>query len=243
MRYSSGIFIFRKDGKLLVAHPTGSLHDWTIPKGTIEFGETLATTAVRETEEEAGLIIPKDQLESLSKVRYRSNRKILHPFVFFEDDDNSLDLINANLHCKTCRDDGSFEIDDYRWVNMEVAHDLLHESQKRSLQEISIIYNIPIGNRIKFWKISIPNITKLGKPNINSHNVWRKKVEFISGGNSIMSPSNLSWEEDGVKTKDDYFSVELACTHDQMLAIDEFSQNHYRDKITYSLTATKLIGN
>jgi len=63
MKRSAGIVIIWNN-QILLAHPTN--HSWvnsfTIPKGTIENDESKKEAAIRETFEEVGIVISKDQL-------------------------------------------------------------------------------------------------------------------------------------------------------------------------------------
>jgi len=63
---------------------------WTIPKGTIERGDTPETTAIKEAEEEAGLVgrVPGDSLGTFS---YQKNGNTLRVTVFVMEVDQVLD--------------------------------------------------------------------------------------------------------------------------------------------------------
>ncbi|MDZ7586217.1 MAG: NUDIX domain-containing protein [Patescibacteria group bacterium] len=55
--FSSGGAVYKKDGEKvlwLVCKHSG-YHKWVLPKGLVEKGESLETTAVREVEEECGV--------------------------------------------------------------------------------------------------------------------------------------------------------------------------------------------
>ena len=58
---AGGGLVINKEGKLLFIFRKGI---WDLPKGKMDFGETLEETAVRETSEETG--IPKNKLKVLS---------------------------------------------------------------------------------------------------------------------------------------------------------------------------------
>src|SRR6187551_1031292 len=67
-RTSCGVLV--TDGRrILLGHATRSPR-WDIPKGLAEPGETFAAAAVRELEEETGLIAPEDALRSLGVHAY-----------------------------------------------------------------------------------------------------------------------------------------------------------------------------
>jgi predicted NUDIX family NTP pyrophosphohydrolase len=67
-RVSAGLVLYRKRNEQLeifLAHPGGPFFahkddgHWTIPKGEVETGEDMLATAIREVEEETGLVIEK----------------------------------------------------------------------------------------------------------------------------------------------------------------------------------------
>ena len=75
-----------RDGRLEVflAHPGGPFFArrdegcWTVPKGEIEAGEDLLTTAIREFEEEVGISIdPQRKFIELGSIRQKGG-KIVH---------------------------------------------------------------------------------------------------------------------------------------------------------------------
>lgn len=61
--YLAGLAIV-KPGRILLVHPTGAHYDetWSIPKGHQDPGEPTLSAAVREVEEETGIVIPKSAL-------------------------------------------------------------------------------------------------------------------------------------------------------------------------------------
>lgn len=48
--------IVHRNGRILLVRAKPAPHDWVLPKGHIEKGETLEATAVREVAEEAGVL-------------------------------------------------------------------------------------------------------------------------------------------------------------------------------------------
>lgn len=62
---SSGIAILYKT-KILLCHPTNLpwRNSFSIPKGGVDEGESLLDAAIRETREEVGIVINKEQIEN-----------------------------------------------------------------------------------------------------------------------------------------------------------------------------------
>lgn len=140
MEKSAGIFIIRKDNKLLVAHPTNTSPDrWSIPKGRPENDEYPTETAVREVFEETNVDLSLWKiLHNLEPVKYEKKEKILIPFVFFEKQ-NDINLDDVELKCNERVPQnlgGYLEMDDFKWVTIDEARKLLYKSQIKCLDYI-----------------------------------------------------------------------------------------------------------
>lgn len=64
-----GVLLFKDDSVLMVKHGDGASHVtgvYGLPAGRLEDGETLEQAAIRELQEETGLITTEDALEELS---------------------------------------------------------------------------------------------------------------------------------------------------------------------------------
>lgn len=140
---AAGIFIVRKDKKLLVCHPTNHKADfWSIPKGKTEEGETMIQTALRETYEETNLSLDGEQcfsVHELPPVNYGHGKKIIFPFVYWETSDSIIDWDKVEIKCNSNvpEERGGFaEMDDYKWVTLEEARPLLHNTQVACLDAI-----------------------------------------------------------------------------------------------------------
>jgi 8-oxo-dGTP pyrophosphatase MutT (NUDIX family) len=138
---AAGIFLVRKDGKLLVCHPTN--HDpnfWSIPKGKVEDGEHFIDAAIRETYEETNITLSfARNIRPLEPVNYKHGKKILHPFVVFEFENLGLAWKSFEIKCNSNvpEDRGGFpEMDAYKWVSLEEAKTLLHSTQVACLDVI-----------------------------------------------------------------------------------------------------------
>jgi predicted NUDIX family NTP pyrophosphohydrolase len=88
-RVSAGLLMYRIQGgrmQVLLAHPGGPFFKnkddgaWSIPKGEIEPGEDLLEAAMREFEEETG-IIPTGPFTALTPVKQKGG-KIVHAWAF-----------------------------------------------------------------------------------------------------------------------------------------------------------------
>lgn len=133
---ASGLFIVRKDKKLLIAHPTNHKPDfWSIPKGKVEDNETCLEGALRETYEETNLDLTYTtcfEIHTLPSVNYSHKKKMIYPFLFLEKDDSDFNWNGIELKCNSNvpKERGGFpEMDGYNWVTLDEARDLLHETQ------------------------------------------------------------------------------------------------------------------
>ncbi|GAB2911694.1 NUDIX hydrolase [Paraburkholderia jirisanensis] len=112
---SCGVVLLDPDGRVLLAHATGTDH-WDIPKGHSEEGEAPDVTALREMVEETGIAIDAARLKDLGQFLYRRD-KDLHLFAA-RAQPHELDL--SSCTCKSLfprRSDGVMipEMDAYRW--------------------------------------------------------------------------------------------------------------------------------
>jgi 8-oxo-dGTP pyrophosphatase MutT (NUDIX family) len=71
---SCGVIVTDRE-RVLLGHATRSPR-WDIPKGLMEPGESLATAAVRELEEETGLIVAEADLRPLGTHAYLRNKNL-----------------------------------------------------------------------------------------------------------------------------------------------------------------------
>ena len=75
MQTTCGILI-TNGTHLLICHPTGAGNRWDIPKGRQDEGEDDATTAVRETYEETGIIVNAKSLSHLGTWPYKPTKQL-----------------------------------------------------------------------------------------------------------------------------------------------------------------------
>ncbi|MFC0398547.1 NUDIX hydrolase [Paraburkholderia rhizosphaerae] len=131
---SCGVVLLTPDGRVLLAHATGTDH-WDIPKGQGEPGEAPAITALRETVEETGIAIAVERLKDLGRFLYRRD-KDLHLFAARARADE-LDL--SSCTCTSLfprRSDGVLipEMDAYRWCRPDEVERYASRSLTRLFQ-------------------------------------------------------------------------------------------------------------
>ena len=143
---AAGIFLVRKDGKILICHPTNhSPTLWSIPKGKVEEGETHIETALRETQEETNLDVSSIYFTvyELDSVTYKSRKKRLHPFVFIENEDSRFDWAKEEIKCMSNvpEDRGGFpEMDMFQWCSFEECMELLHDTQVECIPKVKELF-------------------------------------------------------------------------------------------------------
>ncbi len=133
-KQSAGTLLYTYvDGALhvLLVHPSGSYNrraPWSIPKGLVEDGEDLETTARRETLEETG--VQANQLVALGWIDYTKSRKRVHAFV-------------GPIPPTSTPRCASWEIDQAELMTVERAREIIHPDQAafldRLLAELGLI--------------------------------------------------------------------------------------------------------
>jgi 8-oxo-dGTP pyrophosphatase MutT (NUDIX family) len=151
---AAGVFLVRNDGKLLIVHPTGHKPNvWSIPKGKVDKGEMDYDAALRELHEETnvdlymkiGQFTIVDYVELPVQV-YSHKRKELWPFVICESRSTNIDFNRFDIKCNSTvpldRDwnAGKPEVDDFKWVTIDEAREVLHETQVACLDEVDKIH-------------------------------------------------------------------------------------------------------
>ena len=92
MLVSAGLALVSR-GRLLLCHPTNAswLATYSIPKGLVEPGETLADAAIRETKEEVGIEVHKDALHPGGEIKYDTKGQVTKVVHWFLADITALD--------------------------------------------------------------------------------------------------------------------------------------------------------
>jgi predicted NUDIX family NTP pyrophosphohydrolase len=145
MKKSAGILIYRKkNGKIQIflVHPGGpfwknkDLNSWSIPKGEVENKEDLKNTAIREFEEETGIVLTDEDKEKIFYLgEVKSKKKIVYVFALEKDLGDRI-KIKSNL-IKT--EFGEFpEVDKGEYFNLEVAKEKLVSYQKELIEMIKL---------------------------------------------------------------------------------------------------------
>jgi 8-oxo-dGTP diphosphatase len=103
-------------GRVLLVH-RARYSDWTFPKGKLEDGETWEQAALREVEEETGLVCALGEYLGSTHYPFREGLKEVRYFRMTSDDD---------AHPRS-------EVDDVRWVALEDVDDVLSYDHDREL--------------------------------------------------------------------------------------------------------------
>lgn len=147
---TAGIFILNNNLELLLAHPTHHPDTfWSITKGKIEEGERVIDAAIRETMEECNVdfnVVRVLKYTALQPVTFKNKKKRLNALLILASENVQINFDTFDLKCNTFveKEKGGFpEMDGFKWVTIDVAKTLVHESQVKCLLEIETI----ISNR------------------------------------------------------------------------------------------------
>ncbi|XZF15691.1 NUDIX domain-containing protein [Chitinophagaceae bacterium MMS25-I14] len=146
---SAGILLYRfSDGELqvLLVHPGGPLWAkkdegaWSVPKGEYEPGEEALAAAIRELQEETGIIITGD-LIALSPIKQKSG-KIVHAWLAAGDIDP--EQIRSNTFemqwpPKSGKMQSFPEVDKAGWFSIATAGKKINSGQLPLLKEAELI--------------------------------------------------------------------------------------------------------
>jgi hypothetical protein len=98
---------------------------------------------------------------------------------------------------------------------------------------------------IKLWEILVPTVRPDGRPiKARFHRVWDRKVYEITNGLTILTPTKGKWvNTDGVLFAERMIPVRIACTHEQIESIIDFSLTYYEQEaiMAYLLSETVII--
>ena len=141
MKKSAGILIYRKKNRniqIFLVHPGGpfwknkDLNSWSIPKGEIENKEDLKDTAIREFEEETGIVLTNKDKENIFYLgEVKNKNKIVYIFVLEKDLGDKVKIKSNLVKTKF----GEFpEVDKGQYFNLEEAINKLVSYQKNLIK-------------------------------------------------------------------------------------------------------------
>jgi len=134
MIITSGTYLYSTlMNRILVCHPTNSRwNNWSIPKGVMEKGEEIYDVCVRELNEETGIDIDKINILASHRLptrKYQKQEKSLESYLIITDTDFSDHKFISNL----VEGKDFPEIDKWKWVTLEEAVKMIHQSQIENL--------------------------------------------------------------------------------------------------------------
>ena len=141
MKVTCGIYLFNNENRLLIGHPTKhAWFTWSIPKGRVDEVEIdHYEVAKRELLEETNIDINKIKDKIVASfefdlLRYRATNKYLKSYYI----KCNYDFTNEDIKCDSMVIHNGIavfpEIDAFKWVTIEEAKELLHESQTLNLE-------------------------------------------------------------------------------------------------------------
>lgn len=120
MKAAGGVVVRRKDGTLEIAVVHRPRYDdWTLPKGKLEADESFKQAALREVEEETGLVC--DLGRELSSITYRDRKGRKKTVRYWQ------------MEPRKGRFEVNDEVDELRWVTPKKAESLLDYEHDRKL--------------------------------------------------------------------------------------------------------------
>ena len=148
-RSSAGILLYRgrvSSLEVFLAHPGGPFWArrdegaWTVPKGEIEDGEDPLATAVREFEEETGILLD-GPFTPLGEVKQRGGKRVLAWACEGDADPAHLTCITVTMEWP--RGSGRTvefpEVDRCEWFRLDVARIKMNPAQTAFLERLVVL--------------------------------------------------------------------------------------------------------
>jgi len=175
---AAGLFLVDIEDRILIGHPTHHVPEfWSIPKGKIDAGETPLQAAIRETYEESNVKLYKDlhDFVYIGKYVYRHKKKDIMLYAHFETEHANWNKIEIMCNSNVPEERGGFpEMDDFKWVTVDEARELLHHTQVDALDALE--------EKIKIYRGYYKLVFCHGCSDKTTH---RKKLSAILGGNMV----------------------------------------------------------
>jgi 8-oxo-dGTP pyrophosphatase MutT (NUDIX family) len=204
MLISSGLVIII-NSKILLVKPKGLEEGfYSIPKGLVEKNESILDAAIRETYEETGILISKDQIDKTPHIcNYVSNSgKITKRVYYFVVKIESHELIKQG-------EIDFLEIDSYNFYERQHAEKLIYwkmlsilnhlDQSKFSTKELLILEQLKIVKKVKHpvYPIFIYNYTDKCKQFQfwNDTTLWCRGLVLDINGKVIARPFKKFFEE------------------------------------------------
>lgn len=141
MHHSAGIIPYKFDGgeiKFFLGHPGGPMNKnkdyWALLKGTMENGEDVLETAIREFQEESGLRLDvervKEHLWLVGTIKQRKD-KIVTAYAMEVDD-----IDPKKCFSNMVEDEDYPEMDKYGWFTIDEVRDISLKSNVWFYEEI-----------------------------------------------------------------------------------------------------------
>jgi predicted NUDIX family NTP pyrophosphohydrolase len=150
-KISAGLLLYRRrdtDLEVFLVHPGGPFWAkkdaaaWSIPKGEIDADEPLLAAAQREFVEETGILLARDDADSiiLAPVKHKGG-KVVHAFALEVGEEVSADAIRSNTFSmewppRSGRQQEFPEVDRAAWFSLTLAAEKIHVGQRPLLDDL-----------------------------------------------------------------------------------------------------------
>ena len=133
MSKSTSCGVLVTNGKvLLLGHSTGNKH-WDIPKGSMDEGETVLQTALRELKEETNISLSPTDVVDLGLYSDYTPRKKLHLFLYKTNNLPELSTISCKSMCQR-GNEWIPELDAFKYIKFYKINQYVTKNMNRTLE-------------------------------------------------------------------------------------------------------------